>query len=448
MAAQDHVDLIISLAAGASPRAGYGVPIILSGQELLSWPERVRYYSSPTEVAADFPLTSSPEVARAERIFSQRPHIRKVGIARLANRPEVKYKITPLAIDNFEYKFDVVCEGALPTTVSYTSDATATVAEIVTGIVAALESVTPNNYLAVDSVTHVDVNTSAVAGRWYSIRMHGDPDVVGSIEQVTTDAGVAADLNVIEQEDGSWYVLHSLYGSEDIIKAIAAWTASRRKLAILQSQDSAILTVAVGAAGDVADDLATLGHKNTALVYDASYASALAEGWAGHVLTKQPGAATWKYKTVDGVAPLFPSLTSTQRGRMIGKNVNFLEESSTNFMIEGTAVDGGFIDNAIALDWLHNAMQLAVLDALIGADKISFDSSGLSVLKGVILGILREAVQRGIFTPDVPPTVQMPDPADITDSHRQTRTLPDIIFYARLAGAVHRISPFTGIITR
>ncbi len=119
MALSDHVTLTITANTTTSPRAGFGIPLILSANA--SWPERVRTYTGIEGVAEDFASTS-PEYLAAEAMFSQNPHPTTVKIGRAAGQPTQKYVVSIVsAAAGYLYEVDVVGEGVTADTVSYTS---------------------------------------------------------------------------------------------------------------------------------------------------------------------------------------------------------------------------------------------------------------------------------------------------------------------------------------
>lgn len=146
MALSEHVSIVITQDTVGIERAGFGTPMILSATA--AWAERLRYYASLLEVADDFAATT-PEYLAARAVFSQSPRPKRLAIGRSALKPTLRYTIAVRTVSNSTaYEIRVVGEGFTGGTASYTSDSAATEAEIVNGIVTALNAISGNNYLA------------------------------------------------------------------------------------------------------------------------------------------------------------------------------------------------------------------------------------------------------------------------------------------------------------
>lgn len=79
MPLNDIVDVVITRQTQTVSEAGFGTPMILGTS--LSFPERIRFYSSIDEVAVDFPVSSKEYIA-AQDIFSQDISPAQIAIGR------------------------------------------------------------------------------------------------------------------------------------------------------------------------------------------------------------------------------------------------------------------------------------------------------------------------------------------------------------------------------
>ena len=428
----NHVTLTIAQNSVGVSRAGFGVPLILSATA--AWSERVRFYSSLAEVATDFAVTTSAEYLAASAIFSQTPKPTSIAIGRSALKPTQVYTIIPIAANSRDYVIKVKGKGVTTTTVTFTSDASGTVAEAVAGIVTALNAVVGKNYTAVDTASTSVVVTATAAGDWFSLEV---VDVtVMSIAQTHADPGVATDLTAIALETDAWYMLYTLYNSNAYVLAAAAYIEAVKKMYIADVSDSASVTAAVGGS-DTLDDIATLTYTRTAGIYHPAPGDMNGAAWLGRVLPTDPGAATWKFKRLAGVNPT--TLTSTYRTNLVAKNANFYETvAGINMMSEVTRADGDFIDVTRNLDWLDDDMRTSVFAALVGNDIIPFTDEGIAVIEAEIRGSLGRAVTRGVLTNNPAPVVSVPKAADVDSADKLDRLLPDLSWSATLAGAVHK----------
>lgn len=439
MSISNHVSISISQDSSGLARIGFGIPLIIS--HTAAWAERVRSYTSLAGVAADFAVTTSPEYLAAQALFSQSPHPKTIKIGRASLAPTQICRLTPTAQNSTVYSVTVGGEGFTTTTVSYTSDATATVAEICTGLTSVINGIASNNYLASDDTTHITI-TGDAAGDWFSVEV-ASPDLLKN-EQLHADPGIATDLAAIALEDDDWYCLLTNFNSNAMVLAADAWIQTQKKIYVFDVAESDAVTTAAGNS-DTLDDIATLNRARTAGVYHPSPLEMCAASWAGRCLPLEPGSITWKFKTLSGVSAT--TLTSTHRSNLIARDANFYESvAGRSIMSEGTTADGDFIDVQRGLDWIEDDMTARVFTALSGADKVPFTDPGVAVVESEMLATLRDAVNRGILAADPEPAVTVPAVADVSASDKASRTLPDMTFTGTLAGAIHKAN-ITGVVS-
>lgn len=421
---------------GAS-RAGFGTPLLLSAYA--SFAERTRTYESLAEVAEDFAVTTSPEYLAAQQLFSQSPRPAQIKIGRSALKPTQVYRINVTTVRNSHtYTINVKGKGVTSTAVTFTSDASATNDEIIAGLVAALNLVTGNNYLAaaVDSGTSDYATvTGDAAGDWFSLEV--DPADL-EVLQTHADPGVATDLANIALEDDDWYALITFYNSNAYVLAAAAWIETQKKIYYCDLDETKTITQAV-TGSDTADDLHTLAYARTAVWYHPSSAAMLGASIAGRCLPIDPGGETHALKNLSGVAAV--TMTSTHRTNLLAKEANsYRTVGGSGRTFDGTTADGDYIDVTRGLDWLENDMQVGVFNALASADKIPFTDAGVAVVENEVRASLARAVVAGVLSDDPKPVVTVPRVANIASADKAARNLPDVSWSATLAGAIHKVN--------
>lgn len=438
MSLSDHVSISITADTLGVPRAGFGVPMILSVNA--TFPERIRFYSDLDGVAADFATTTSPEYLAAQSLFAQNPHPERIAIGKALGKPTQRYSLSITTVENSHtYKLSVKGQGVTATDVTFAADASATDGEIVTGLVAALNLVTGKNFTAAGATSPFTI-TGDAAGNWFSVE---SPEVAYiKIEQNHAEPAttLATDLAAIKDVDNSWYALYTLYNSEAYVKAAAAWIETQKKMYFADLSMSETVTLASAGTGtsDPADDLKTLAYKRTALVYHPSPASMLGAAWLGLRLPEDPGSETWKFAQVSGVTPV--TLTETHKTNLRAKNTNTLESiGGVSAMWEGKVCSGQFIDVTRGLDWLENDMQTAVYNALLNAKKIPFTDAGVALIENEVLGSLERGAQQGLLDASTI-RVTVPKVASVSAANKSIRTLPDVKFTATLQGAIHKVT--------
>jgi len=419
----DIVQVLITSVASKVTQAGFGVPMILSSSA--AWTERVREYTTLTGVQADF-ATTTPEYKQASKVFSQEPRPPKLLIGRAALKPTQRYAVTPVAVNSYTYRMKV--NG---TEVSFTSDASATVTEIIAGLTAAINALAlPITCSDQTTFLRVVANTP---GAFFSLSAF-DPNI--GLAQDHADPGVATDLAAIVLERSDWYGLLTHFNSKAYVEAVAAWVEANKRLYIASSCDSAMRNTAISGTDDVGESLKSLSYKKTALV-DAAGAEDFADaGIMGLCFTYTPGEETWKFKTIAG-APV-ASYSPTQRTNLRAKNVNFYETTAgVNMFEEGYASSGDYIDFVRYLDFLEARIQERVFSKLSTAKKVPFNDDGIAIVSTEVKGQLqsdenREAINAGW-------SVTSPKLANVTLADKSTRTLRDVTFSAVYAGAIHSV---------
>lgn len=438
MGLNDFVTISITKDTVGVSRAGFGVPLILSATA--AWVERVRFYTSFAAVAVDFPTVTSAEYLAAQAIFSQTPKPTKIAIGRSALKPTQKYLLEIVSVLNLTaYKVVVKGTGVTTTTVTFTSDGTATNDEIVAGLVAALNAVVGKNYTAapVGPGGSQDVEiTGDAAGNWFSIEVL-DLNLL-KIAQTHVDPGVATDLAAILNETKDWYCLLTHYNSNAYVLAAAGWVQSNKRIYVVDVNETDSVTQADGAS-DTLDDLQTAARSRTMGAYHPSPADFLSAAWAGRVLPIEPGSETWSHKRLSGPAPV--KLTGTQRTNLTARNGNSYETvAGLNITFDGKTADGDYLDVTRGLDWLEDDLQKSVFEVLVGNDKVPFEDPGIRTIAAAVRGSLNRAVERKILAASPAFTMEVPKAADVTAADKSARTLNGLKFNATLSGAIHKVN--------
>ncbi len=143
----DFVTVQISVDNVGITRQGFGMPLVVSHNA--SFPDRVRFYATASDLAEDF-ATDSPEYLTASAFFAQSPKPPLIAVGRADGAvPTMSYTIEASSPANARaYSIVVKGEGVTDTTATYTSDSGATIAEIHAGLVSALNAVVGKNYTA------------------------------------------------------------------------------------------------------------------------------------------------------------------------------------------------------------------------------------------------------------------------------------------------------------
>lgn len=443
-ALSNHVTLTITADSVGVQRAGFGVPLIASHNASWSGP-LVRSYNSLADVAVDFAVTTSPEYLAAQALFSQSPNPTLIKIAKAALQPTQVYTIVvDTAANSTDYQVNVKGEGITAEGTLFTSDATATKTEITAGIKIALDAVVGKNYTVADDTIDTLTITADAAGDWFSLEIAPGGISLMTVEQTHVDPGLATDLALINTEDSAWYFLLTLYNSNAVVVATAAWAQSNSKIYVVDVNETDAINTAVSNS-DTLDDLKTSAYSRVSGWYHPAPYSMLAASIVGRMAPLEPGTGTWKFKTL--VGPAVVAMTASQRANLIARSANSYESvSGISMTYEGTTSDGSFVDLRRGLDWLQDDMGAGVFGALQGSNKIPYTDAGVAVVEGEVRASLARAINKGILASDPAPVVTAPKVADVTTANKAARTLPDVKFTATQAGAIHKTT-ITGVVS-
>lgn len=428
MSIADVVSITISTDSANVTEEGFGTPLILSPRP--AWVERVRSYEALADMVTDGFTATTPEYLAAQAMFSQNPRPEVVKVGRQALPPTMRWAVTPVVANSTVYKMKV---GG--TEVSYTSDGSATAAEIIAGLKTLIDALALPITVS-DQTTYMRI-VENVAGAWHQLSVD-DVSKLG-VAQDHADPGVATDLAAIQLEDPDWKALVTLANSKAVVDAAAAWVESNDKEYIADSQDSAIITTTISGTDDVAESVKAAGYTRTMVAYHPDNSEFFAAGWLGRVLPLDPGTETWAFKTIVGMAAA--TLTATHKTNARAKNVStYVAIAGVSLTQGGKVASGQWFDVIRFLDYLDARIGEAVFELLADADsKVAFTDEGVASVQAEIYGVLIAEVGKGLAS-DPAPTVTVPKVADVSDDDKEDRNLPDVTFSATLSGAIHGVT--------
>lgn len=141
MSLADLVAVSISASSQTPTRAGFGTPLILAAKVPAAFTQRARSYTSLAGMVSDGFLTTDPAYRIATVMFSQNPRVTRVKVGRRALPFTQVVRLIPAApvSASTAETYAVTVDGL---TAQFTSDATPTVAEVCTGLAAAINALT------------------------------------------------------------------------------------------------------------------------------------------------------------------------------------------------------------------------------------------------------------------------------------------------------------------
>lgn len=426
VAITNFVDSTISLESSSIQKPSFSKPLVVGYHT--KYADRVRSYSSLAALVSDGFATTDAIYKAVAAIFAQSPTVASVAVGRLALAPTTKVELTPSAANSTTYK--VAVNG---TEFTYASDASATVAEICAGLVAAIGTV--SGVTVSDETSFVRLVASSAGNRLEVDNTMDDLSLL-SVAVNHADPGIATDMAAILNADQSWYSVTPTTASEAELNALAAWCLSNKKFMIAASQETAIIT---SSTSDIASDLDGLDNERAALVFHPRASQYAGAAIAGYLLASDPGSLTMKFKPLAGISTY--NLTDTQAGYALAKNCNIYQNvSGQKALLEGTtSKTNRFIDFRRDFDWLEATIVTDMASLLARLPKVPFTATGIAQASSALRGALVKAQQANVLDPDTAFTITVPTIASTSADDREARILRTLTWSARVAGAVHKL---------
>lgn len=427
-----HVDVQISRETATVSRVGFGTPAILTYHT--RFPQVSRTYGNLTEMTDDGFAVTDIAYKLAAAMFAQSPRPSQVVVGRRGTPHIRKVKLTPKPNPLATTAYAISING---TEFSFTTDASPTVAEITAGLTALIDAGS-ENVNATDNTTDFQVEAadapggSATAGVTFVVEY--DRALFNFVDE-TVDINIADELDDLQASNDDWYgLVADAWGADEIEALATAIESAGPKIYFAESQDSAIVSAV---SSDIASTLQTAALDRTAIIYNADIDPSPAAAWLGLQLPTTPGSTTFKFKTLSTVTPT--ALATGGVTNADNKSCNtYTEVGGINITAEGVMASGEFIDVIRFVDWLTARTKENVFRALAINPKIPFTDSGIQAIVAEVEGVLRQGVFNRGINGDEDLTVTAPLAADVDANDRAGRLLPDIDFYATLAGAIHK----------
>lgn len=425
------VTIAISIADRAVDQASFGIPLVLGPTQV--FPELVRTYAADTALASmvtDGFTTSDPEYRAVAALLAaptQRPPTIKVGRRASGNVPTQDIQFTPISVVEGKV-YTITING---TAFSATADSAPTATEIATALHTAINAGS-EPMTSTDNTGSINV-ADDVAGAANDIYVSaGD----FTVDDQTSDANVATELAAIDAVDSTWYGLVLASNSEAEAVAAAAWAETNKRQFVAVSMSTDLYEAG---SSDMASTLETSSYNYTLSMYHQRPGSFPGAAWMGQQFAQDPGASTWKFDTLNGIA--VSPLTETQIANLDGKTCNYyVDFGGLGLTAEGYGTSGRFADITRFVDWLAARMQEEVVNALANLPKVPYEDAGISLIAGAMQSVLEQGVDVGGLSNSPRPVVTPPLKSAILAGQITVRNLPDMKFSGVLAGAIHKVA--------
>lgn len=258
---------------------------------------------------------------------------------------------------------------------------------------------------------------------------------------------IADTMTAVCASDNDWYGFAITSREQADIMAAAAWAETQAKLfgvAIAEAgaKDADVTT-------DTGSQLVAKNYYRTFWFYHALAKSEYPEcALMARCFAVDPGGETWANKKLAGVTT--DGLTETEYNAVTKKNGNTFEKFRNVSITQNGKVAGDeWIDVIRFRDWLQEEIRVNVFSLMINSDKVPYTDAGIAAIEAQIRSALELGQTRGGIAPteydedgneNLGFTISVPLASDVSANTKALRTLTDVSFTARLAGAIHVVT--------
>lgn len=437
MPISDVANIAISVSGAGPTLAGFGEPMLLVYHT--NYTDRVREYSSLSDVAADFAVTH-PGYLMAQAVFAQIPSPPALKIGRRALAMTQVLNVTCLSTSASDtYTFSLRSPGGSWHTLNVAS--TGVPATDVATINTAVTALGIAHLTATHTTTPNVLILTMAAGYLLDIQ----PDTAHcSFADVTTDPGIVTDLTAVVAADPNFYGILSDSQSLAEVEALAASVEAQTYIYIYNNSDTA--NANPSSTTDVMYVLKNSAYERTSGLFAQSQLLCYsAAAWMGRMFPTIAGSENWAFKTLASIPA--DALTTAQIHAVENKNASiYTALAGLNLTQFGKTPGGEWIDIVRGTDALTNAMQIGILALQANSLKVPFTDAGVDMYRNVIVGTLKQFTDTGFIASSPAPTVSLPKVAALTSTSKSSRNLPLVSFAAVLAGAINSTT-INGVLT-
>ena len=387
-----------------------------------------------TYIMANSAFSQSPRPTSILSVRRMYPLTRTVSVVPKANL--VAGQQFPL--NNTDYT--VTINGEVFT---YTTDASATVAEIIAGFVTLIHAGSQNVVVVPGTGSFIIFSSqspgnNSTPGPSYTIEVDSNLFDIEDITPVPTGVSMAEEIAATIDVDDSFYGIVGDWFSRALILDVAAAVEPMERLFVASTFDSDVTDNTMTT--DVASELLAAGYNNTAFIH-SNQPELAAAGYHGKILPTIPGSATQKFKTIAGLS--VQNYTATEISTMRAKNANFyVRRKGRNITCDGKVAGGEFIDTVRLIHWTNARICEAVFGVKVSNPKVPFTNAGIALEENAVRGVLLQGVANGGIATDPAFTITVPDANPnnengVNIADRANRILDGIEFCYTLAGAIH-----------
>lgn len=428
----------ISLQTAGVTGAGFGTQLFASAHRFTR--ERVRSYSSLTEVSNDFPTTSNAYLA-AQTAFSvtPRPTVFKIG-RRAGNQLLTVATGTTAAAFSFNAT-DGTNTFALAVSVTGQADEDATATAIQTAIeadgdIAPLVTATVSDNVV--TIEPVGTNDFWITG------------LPTSITATSTSTETAADMiAAIDLEDRDWYFLTADDHTQAFVTSAAQTIEAQERMYFMSSQEADALTAYnQSTSTDVLASLAQNEYlRSKGMFYHTADTTFPECRFVAFNSVYAAGSVTWENLQLGLGASRNPTtnniLTTTELSNLANRQAGFIEDVGGVAIIResGQVANGtNRVSTVRGRDNMSSDLTVALRNLLINqaGSKLSFRDADIGKIRNTVRSVLQVYVGRTFINDNY--TMNFPLANQIPLADKQNNVYQSGSFEAELAGEIDTIT--------
>jgi len=236
-------------------------------------------------------------------------------------------------------------------------------------------------------------------------------------------------LDVLGKATGvnGWYGIVDTTGAD--VSEIAEWAEANKKL--------------FGYTVDSVEEVVEMAYYRTFVCVSANENMHVAI--MAKCMSNRAGSETWAYKSLAGMKA--DEFTSAEIAALKQVNANYYVKcAGRDITLDGKSTKGEWIDVIRFVDWLEAQIQTNIYSAYVSNVKIPYTNAGIAIIENQIKAALNEGQERGGIAADEYDSegklvsgyeVSVPNVFDVPAADKANRTLKNVSFTARLAGAIH-----------
>ena len=436
MSLDSIVNVTISRQTQTPTRRGFGTGAYVSATAVFE--PLIKEYADIDEVNADVTLglLGSGDQTAAQRYFGQ------------TNAPTALY-IIKKGVDrahvqtlSFDAEFvtgntiNITVDAGTPIAEAFDTDSDTTLGNLATsiaaeaGVATAVADTGTNSILITGAAVNTEVALTAISVTGGASQANAAVTLEVFYDEVQT---YVESITRSQAVNNDWYGLCIDVKTKTEQEAVADSIEPQTKFFAYSTAAAEAINPADST--DILSLLKAKTYDRSLGLYSADAANHPEMGWVGGQLPKDPGSITWAYQQISGA--VVDTLDSTPKGAVLAKNGNtYTTVAGLNITEEGKVASGEYMDVIRGIDFITARMQEFVFGHIVRQEKVPYTDDGIASIENEMRAALQLGVGNTIITEDY--TVTVPLESDVPTADKAARTLRNMKFDAKLAGAIHK----------